>query len=65
MEKIDQMCVQFGAAELEAFHAIKRVFDPQGLLNPGKAVPLLARCAEFGRRHVKTGTAAQAGLPRF
>ena len=39
VEKIDQMCVQFGAGELEAFHAIKRVFDPKGLLNPGKAVP--------------------------
>ena len=69
VEKIDQMCIQFGAAELEAFHAIKRVFDPKGLLNPGKAVPTLARCAEFGRRHVKAGpqtqTPAHAGLPRF
>jgi len=70
VEKIDQMCVQFGAAELEVFHAIKRAFDPKGLLNPGKAVPLLARCAEFGRRHVKAGTRSpgmqsHAGLPRF
>ena len=65
VEKIDQMCVQFGAAELEAFHAIKRAFDPKGLLNPGKAVPLLARCAEFGRRHVKTAIQSHAGLPRF
>ena len=65
VEKIDQMCVQFGAAELETFHAIKRAFDPKGLLNPGKAVPLLARCAEFGRRHVKVAAPAHAGLPRF
>jgi glycolate oxidase len=65
VEKIDQMCVQFGAAELEMFHAIKRAFDPKGLLNPGKAVPLLSRCAEFGRRHVKSNVPVQAGLPRF
>jgi glycolate oxidase len=65
VEKIDQMCVQFGAAELEIFGAIKHAFDPKGLLNPGKAVPVLAHCAEFGRRHVKTGQLGHAGLPRF
>jgi glycolate oxidase len=65
VEKIDQMCMQFGAAELETFHAIKRAFDPQGLLNPGKAIPTLARCAEFGRRHVHGGQLPQPGLPRF
>jgi len=65
VEKIDQMCVQFGAAELETFHAIKRAFDAQGLLNPGKAVPTLARCAEFGRRHVHGGQLPQPGLPRY
>ncbi len=65
VEKIDQMCVQFGTAELELFHAVKRAFDPKGLLNPGKAVPTLARCAEFGRRHVHAGKVAHEGLPRF
>jgi glycolate oxidase len=65
VEKIDQMCLQFGSAELEIFHAIKRAFDSKGLLNPGKAVPALARCAEFGRRHVHAGSVAHAGLPRF
>ena len=65
VEKIDQMCIQFAASELEVFHAIKRVFDPKGLLNPGKAVPLLSRCAEFGRHHVKPGIQSHAGLPRF
>jgi len=66
VEKINQMCVQFGDAELEHFHAVKRVFDPAGLLNPGKAVPTLARCAEFGHRHVHVATAAaHPGLPRF
>jgi len=66
VEKINQMCTQFGDAELELFHAIKRAFDPAGLLNPGKAVPTLARCAEFGHRHVHAASAAaHAGLPRF
>jgi glycolate oxidase len=65
VEKIDQMCVQFGAPELEMFHAIKRAFDPKGLLNPGKAVPALSRCAEFGRAHVKAGQLGHPGLPRY
>ncbi|HEY8067600.1 MAG TPA: FAD-linked oxidase C-terminal domain-containing protein [Burkholderiales bacterium] len=65
VEKIDQMCAQFGSAELASFHAIKRVFDPQGLLNPGKAVPALTRCAEFGRMHVHGGKLNHPDLPRF
>ncbi len=65
VEKIDQMCVQFGARELEAFMAVKRAFDSQGLLNPGKAVPTLARCAEHGRMHVRGGKLPHAELPRF
>ncbi|MFN3513965.1 MAG: FAD-linked oxidase C-terminal domain-containing protein [Phenylobacterium sp.] len=64
-EKIDQMCVQFGAAEIETFFALKRAFDPGGLLNPGKAIPTLNRCAEFGRMHVHRGELPFAHLPRF
>lgn len=65
VEKINQMCVQFRAEELALFHAVKAVFDPRGLLNRGKAVPTLARCAEFGRMHVHGGKLAHAELPRF
>ena len=65
VEKINQMCTQFGAAELELFHAVKRAFDGRGLLNPGKAVPTLARCAEYGRMHVQRGALPHAELPRF
>ena len=65
IEKIDQMCVQFRASELEAFHAVKRAFDEHGLLNPGKAVPTLHRCAEFGRLHVRGGRVPHPELPRF
>ncbi|MBX3664934.1 MAG: FAD-binding protein [Burkholderiales bacterium] len=65
VEKIDSMCVQFGAAELETFHALKHAFDGHGLLNPGKAVPTLHRCAEFGRMHVHAGAEKFPELPRF
>jgi glycolate oxidase len=65
MEKIDQMCVQFQPAELQQFHAVKSAFDPEGLLNPGKAVPTLQRCAEFGAMHVHHGQLAHPELERF
>ena len=65
VEKIGEMCVQFAAAELERFHGVKRAFDPDGLLNPGKAVPTLHRCAEMGRMHVHRGAVPHPELPRF
>jgi len=65
IEKIDQMCVQFQALELQQFHAVKRAFDPDGLLNPGKAVPTLHRCAELGAMHVHHGKLPHAELERF
>ena len=65
IEKINSMCVQFSAREREAFFAVKRAFDPPGLLNPGKAIPTLSRCAEFGKMHVHGGKLPFAELPRF
>jgi glycolate oxidase len=65
MEKINQMCSQFRSSELEIFHAIKAAFDPEGLLNPGKAVPTLHRCAELGAMHVHGGEEKFPDLPRF
>ncbi len=65
MEKINQMCVQFPAAEIEQFHALKAAFDPKGLLNPGKAIPTLNRCAEFGAMHVHHGQLPHPEIPRF
>ena len=65
VEKLDSMCVQFGAAELSQFLAIKAAFDPEGLLNPGKAVPTLHRCAELGRMHVHNGQLPHPELERF
>ena len=65
VEKINQMCVQFQPDELEMFQAVKAAFDPARLLNPGKAVPTLARCAEYGRMHVRGNRLPHAELPRF
>ena len=65
VEKLNSMCVQFSAAERAAFFAVKRAFDPPGLLNPGKAIPTLARCAEYGRMHVRHGQLPHPELPRF
>ena len=65
LEKIDQMCSQFSAVELTVFHAVKSAFDPAGLLNPGKAIPTLNRCAEFGAMHVHQGAEKHPELPRF
>ena len=65
IEKINQMCVQFESAELIQFHAVKNAFDAKGLLNPGKAVPTLHRCAEFGAMHVHHGELRFPDLERF
>jgi glycolate oxidase len=65
VEKINQMCVQFGQDEIVAFQAVKQAFDADGLLNPGKNIPTLHRCAEFGRMHVRAGKLPHPDLPRF
>ena len=65
VEKLPQMCVQFSPGELERFLAIKAAFDPNALLNPGKGVPTLHRCAEFGKVHVHHGRLPHPDIPRF
>jgi glycolate oxidase len=65
VEKLDQMCSQFERATLEAFLGVKRAFDPAGTLNPGKVVPTLHRCAEYGQRRVRAGAERFPELPRF
>jgi len=65
MEKLNGMCLQFSSAELSQFHAVKAAFDPRGLLNVGKAIPSLRRCAEFGALHVHHGQLPHPDLERF
>ena len=65
VEKLNSMCVQFSATENEQMFGIKRAFDPRGLLNPGKVIPTLHRCAEYGRMLVRGGQIKHPDLPRF
>jgi len=65
VEKLNQMCVQFSRAELDQFARLKRAFDEDTLLNPGKVIPTLQRCAEFGAMHVHKGEMPFKELPRF
>jgi len=65
VEKLNQMCIQFSEVEIAQFHALKRAFDPKGILNPGKAIPSLARCAELNGVHVHNGVLSFPDLERF
>ena len=65
VEKLNSMCVQFSSEENAQMFAIKRAFDPKQLLNPGKVIPTLQRCAEYGKMLVRGGKIAHPDLPRF
>jgi glycolate oxidase len=65
VEKLNSMCVQFSEAERAQFMGVKRAFDPLELLNPGKVIPTLHRCAEYGKMHVHRGALPFPELPRF
>ena len=65
VEKLNSMCVQFSAEENEQMFGVKRAFDPLGLLNPGKVIPTLQRCAEYGKMLVRGGQLKHPELPRF
>jgi glycolate oxidase len=65
VEKLNSMCVQFTPGEREQMFALKAAFDPAGLLNPGKVIPTLQRCAEYGRMHVRKGLLPFPQLERF
>src|SRR5450755_3159610 len=65
VEKLNSMCVQFSEAERAQFLGVKRAFDPLELLNPGKVIPTLHRCAEYGKMHVRRGMLPFPELPRF
>jgi len=65
VEKLNSMCVQFSAQENEQMFGVKRAFDSKGLLNPGKVIPTLNRCAEYGKMLVRGGKISHPYLPRF
>lgn len=65
VEKLNSMCVQFSPFERALFLSVKHAFDPLELLNPGKMIPSLHRCAEYGKMHVHRGMLPFPELPRF
>ncbi len=65
IEKLNSMCVQFSAEENEQMFGVKRAFDPKGVLNPGKVIPTLNRCAEYGKMLVRGGRLPFPDLERF
>jgi glycolate oxidase len=68
VEKLNSMCVQFTEAERAQMLALKEAFDPQGLLNPGKVIPSLTRCVDYGRVVIRGSQGARwphPELPRF
>jgi len=65
VEKLNSMCVQFSQEENAQMLGLKRAFDPQSLLNPGKVVPTHNRCAEYGKMLVRGGQISHPDLPRF
>ncbi len=65
VEKLNSMCVQFSAQENEQMFGVKRAFDAKSLLNPGKVIPTLNRCAEYGKMLVRGGKISHPDLPRF
>ncbi|MEN9779495.1 MAG: hypothetical protein RL014_643 [Pseudomonadota bacterium] len=65
VEKLNSMCVQFAPEENEQMFGIKRAFDSRGLLNPGKVIPTLNRCAEYGKMLVRAGKISHPDLPRY
>ncbi|MEX8193811.1 FAD-linked oxidase C-terminal domain-containing protein [Comamonas guangdongensis] len=65
VEKLNSMCTQFSTAENQQMFALKAAFDPLSLLNPGKVIPTLNRCAEYGKMLVRGGQIAHPDLPRF
>jgi glycolate oxidase len=65
VEKLNSMCVQFTPDERAQMEGVKHAFDPAGTLNPGKVIPTLQRCAEYGKMHVKKGLLPFPELERF
>ena len=49
------MCVQFSPEENAQMLGLKAAFNPAGMLNPGKLIPTLNRCAEYGKMLVRGG----------
>ena len=71
LDKLRYMPLIFDAESLGAMHAVRRVFDPDERVNPGKVVPVHAcrewsrmRNVEFGMRNESGGVNSEFHIPR-
>jgi len=51
LEKRDFMPLTFTAEDLDAMAGMRAAFDPTGLINPEKVLPLGSRCGDIGGAH--------------
>ena len=59
VEKKDFMCMIFNDDDLAVMKLVKGVFNPRGLLNPGKVFPSKPSCTEVGPGVTSTAEAAR------
>lgn len=57
MEKMELIASQFSSDSLDLIAAIKKLFDPECRLNPGKMLPLGKGCMEIRQRPLTEATA--------
>ncbi len=55
IEKLNLMRVQFSEDSIEMMVRLKRVFDPEGRLNPGKLYPAVRGCLEIRQPALQPG----------
>lgn len=55
LEKRDLMPLMFSAVDLDAQARLRESFDPAGVFNPTKVLPLGSRCFDLGSRPVPDG----------
>lgn len=55
LEKRDMMPLLFTPTDLDAQARVKECFDPEGVFNPSKVLPLGSRCFDLGSRPVPDG----------
>jgi glycolate oxidase len=46
VDKAKNLSMQYGEADLNFMYRLRRVFDPDGIMNPGKLLPSHAACGE-------------------
>ena len=62
LEKKNCMSWLFSDDDLEVMHAVRRVFNPDNLCNPGKVIPLPSRCRCGAVTHEPDAAATQEAV---